>query len=436
MPTRRDLFKKTLDGAALVAPAPTVPTFLARTARAAEARRDGRVLVVIQLDGGNDAINTLVPFRDEGYAKHRQTLRLDAKDLIKVNGDVGLHPALRGVGKLLEHRASWRSCRASAIPIPNRSHFESMAIWHSARLDPEEHAGPGWLGRGPGRLYEDGRPGAAGPRRSSSATARRRPRCGAPRRRRRRSIGSTTSSCPRAWPGRTRRPRPTRCPPARTCDAYVRRSTLDAYAASRARGRADGPRSRRRRAVPARRRWRGRLRTVARLLKGDLGRAGLLHGPGRATTPTPASRTRISACWPSWPAAIKAFLDDLAAAKLADRVVVLGFSEFGRRVAENSSAGTDHGTAGLVFLAGPGVKAGVHGKVPSLTDLVDGDPRITTDFRRVYASVLDDWLGLPEPHAAGSGLRADGPVPGGEADLIWWVGSLARDGGQRRAARR
>ena len=92
---------------------------------------------------------------------------------------------------------------------------------------------------------------------------------------------------------------------------------------------------------------------------------------------------------------------------------MLGFSEFGRRVAENSSAGTDHGTAGLVFLAGPGVRSGVHGKVPSLTDLVDGDPKITTDFRRVYASVLEQWLGLPSRTALGIGLRADGPLPGG-----------------------
>jgi len=82
------------------------------------------------------------------------------------------------------------------------------------------------------------------------------------------------------------------------------------------------------------------------------------------------------------------------------------FSEFGRRVAENSSAGTDHGTAGLVMLAGPGIRAGVHGIVPSLTDLVDGDPKIATDFRRVYAAVLEDWLGLPSRAALGSAFEA------------------------------
>ena len=89
----------------------------------------------------------------------------------------------------------------------------------------------------------------------------------------------------------------------------------------------------------------------------------------------------------------------MAAAKLADRVTVLAFSEFGRRVQENGSAGTDHGTAGPVFLAGPGVKPGLVGTTPSLTDLQDGDLKVGLDFRRVYASVLEDWLGLPSETA-------------------------------------
>ena len=100
-------------------------------------------------------------------------------------------------------------------------------------------------------------------------------------------------------------------------------------------------------------------------------------------------------------AALKAFFDDLTAAKLADRVLVLGFSEFGRRVAENSSAGTDHGTAGLVLLAGQGARGGIHGKMPSLIDLPDGDPRWSVDFRQIYATVLEDWLGFSAESALG-----------------------------------
>src|SRR5262249_2589576 len=104
--------------------------------------------------------------------------------------------------------------------------------------------------------------------------------------------------------------------------------------------------------------------------------------------------------------AVKAFLDDMQAAGLTERVTVLCFSEFGRRVQENGSAGTDHGTAGPVVLAGGSVKAGLVGTTPSLTDLEDGDLKVGLDFRRVYASVLEDWLGLPSETAlAGNSER-------------------------------
>jgi uncharacterized protein (DUF1501 family) len=95
------------------------------------------------------------------------------------------------------------------------------------------------------------------------------------------------------------------------------------------------------------------------------------------------------------------FLDDLAAARLAERVLVLVFSEVGRRVAENGSSGTDHGTAGPVLLAGPRVRPGLHGAYPSLTELVDGDLTTAVDFRRVYATVLENWLGLRSKRALG-----------------------------------
>src|SRR5215471_2065197 len=142
MLSRRDFLKH----ASLLALAPTIPGFLARTARAAEPQRDGRVLVVIQLDGGNDGINTVVPFADEGYAKYRKALRLAKDRLVKVNDTVGLHPSLGDFGKLLE-AGQLVIAQGVSYPNPRRSHFQSMATWHTARLDPEEHKGPGWLGR-------------------------------------------------------------------------------------------------------------------------------------------------------------------------------------------------------------------------------------------------------------------------------------------------
>jgi uncharacterized protein (DUF1501 family) len=100
--------------------------------------------------------------------------------------------------------------------------------------------------------------------------------------------------------------------------------------------------------------------------------------------------------------ALEAFVAELAAAKLADRVVLLAFSEFGRTIKENGSAGTDHGTAGCVFLAGAKVKGSVCGTQPSLTELTAGEPKMTTDFRQVYAAVLSDWLDLPATGLGGS----------------------------------
>src|SRR5262249_24627871 len=96
--TRRDFLKTST----LLALAPTGPGFLDQTARASKVERDSRVLVVVQLDGGNDGINTVVPFTDEGYAKHRKTLKLDKARLVKVNDRVGLHSSMDGFGKLLD----------------------------------------------------------------------------------------------------------------------------------------------------------------------------------------------------------------------------------------------------------------------------------------------------------------------------------------------
>jgi uncharacterized protein (DUF1501 family) len=105
-------------------------------------------------------------------------------------------------------------------------------------------------------------------------------------------------------------------------------------------------------------------------------------------------------------AALKAFLDDLKSAKLSDRVVVMAFSEFGRRVAENSAEGTDHGTAGPVFIAGDTVRPGLIGKTPDLNDLDEGDLKATADFRQVYAEILNGWLKLPTAAAPGDAFPA------------------------------
>src|SRR5262245_27788856 len=154
--SRRDFLARS----SLLALAPTVPGFLARTARAAAPGRDERLLVVVELDGGNDGLNTVVPFRDANYPKYRPTLRQAKDSLVKVNDEVGLHPSLRGLDKLLD---AGRLCVVQGVgyPNPSRSHVVSMAVWQTARLVAEDHAGEGWLGRAiDGVRHREGTPGS------------------------------------------------------------------------------------------------------------------------------------------------------------------------------------------------------------------------------------------------------------------------------------
>ncbi|HEY8749319.1 MAG TPA: hypothetical protein VIM11_15150, partial [Tepidisphaeraceae bacterium] len=140
MITRRHFLRSS----SLVALAPLVPTFLDDMARAAGANPDARILVVIQLDGGNDGINTVVPFGDEAYAKHRKELRIKTDEVLKINDHVGLHPAMRQMSKLLEE-GRLAIVQGVGYPNPNRSHFESMRIWQTARLNPTDDQ-RGWIG--------------------------------------------------------------------------------------------------------------------------------------------------------------------------------------------------------------------------------------------------------------------------------------------------
>jgi uncharacterized protein (DUF1501 family) len=354
----------------------TVPLFVARTARAAATDKDRRVLVVIQLDGGNDALNTVVPHADPNYEKLRPKLKLDRKKLVPVSDGLGLHPSLKPLDKLLQagHLAI---VPGVGYPNPNRSHFESMAIWQTARLDPEDRKGYGWVGRALDPRGETGYvvggsvPRAMRGRRSTAVALNRVEEV---------LLADAASAKPTVG--------------SETQDdllAFVRRQAIDAHAAAdrfaQLAGGEDGGRYPETKLA-------GRLKLVARLLKADLGTRVFYTTQG-------GYDTHASQAFPhanllsELAGAVAAFFEDLKAARLAERVTLLTFSEFGRTIKENGSGGTDHGTAGCVFLAGPGVKGGLGGTLSSLTDLEKGEPKMTTDFRRLYATVLDRWLGCP-----------------------------------------
>jgi uncharacterized protein (DUF1501 family) len=385
-----------LNSLPLISLASTIPGFLPRTARAAAPDKDGRVLVVIQLDGGNDGINTVVPFRDEGYAKHRDELRLPTNRLLKVDDNVGLHPAMTGAAKLLESRRL-AIVQGVGYPNPDRSHFASMAIWQTARRDPLEHSGLGWLGRG---LDVDATGSGAGMAVHIGP--------GAPPVALRGHRSATTSlehlddlsldSAAIATSGLAQRGQHGRDDLA----GFVHRSALEAYTtaermAALARSKpADS-------GYPATALGR-KLALIAQLLKGGF-KARVFY-TAQSGYDTHAAQAPIHASLlAELSGALLAFLDDLARAKEADRVTVLCFSEFGRRVAENGSAGTDHGTAGPVLLAGPRLKPGMVGVSPDLSDLDDGDVKMSIDFRRVYAAILKDWLGLSTDAALGGAFE-------------------------------
>jgi uncharacterized protein (DUF1501 family) len=394
--SRRDFLQR----ASLLALAPTLPGFLAQTARAAKPVQDGRVLVVIQLDGGNDGINTIVPYADEGYAKYRNVLRLPKERLLKINDSVGLHPAMGEATKLLE---SGRLALVQGVgyPNPSRSHFKSMAIWHSADVnlsrggevpDAETNATYGWLGRA-----FDGAARAASGGPTSLFIGLQPPPAAL---RGRRSVAAALAGLEDFTVDLDGQPAQTVADPGPGDDvaAFVGRSTLDAYAAaSRMRLvlREDNSGVKYPSTGLA-----NRLRLIARLLKMGYAARVFYTLQGGYDTHNGQFNTHFNLL-AEFAGALRAFLDDLANAKLADRVMVLAFSEFGRRVAENGSAGTDHGTAGPVFLAGSKVRTGLVGNTPSLTDLQDGDLKPSLDFRQVYATVLEDWLGLPSEPVLG-----------------------------------
>jgi uncharacterized protein (DUF1501 family) len=142
MQSRRNFLKSS----ALVSLAPLVPSFLARSLRADDLKKDDRILVVIQLDGGNDGLNTVIPFTDEGYSKNRRELRIPDKDILKLNDSLGLNPGMKSAAKLFEE-GQLAIVQGVGYPNPNRSHFESMAIWQHAKVDESQHDSIGWLGR-------------------------------------------------------------------------------------------------------------------------------------------------------------------------------------------------------------------------------------------------------------------------------------------------
>ena len=414
--TRREFLRTGLLGSSL---SWTVPSFLQNTMLSLHAAadgqlvqgvtgKDGNILVVLQLAGGNDGLNTVVPFGDDDYRRARPSLALRENQLLKLGSKekVALHPALAGLAQSYEDGVL-AVVQGVGYPNPNRSHFRSTEIWATG-TDAEKTSSTGWIGR-----YFDnacaGCDAAVGITLGSQtpqAFAAKTPKGvlyeASGRRRRLGADGEPEAdgSMTMAMEGD-----PDEGPAGGSIgdiagssgkiDAldFLERTEMDVQVTQKEIAAASG---RGKNGVPYPGSWLGnQFALISRLIAGGLktriyyvSQGGYDTHIGQAGAHDRLLREMGDA--------VTAFLSDLKAQGNLGRVTLMTFSEFGRRVKENASGGTDHGAAAPLFLAGGGVTAGLLGEMPSLAprELDDGDVKFNVDFRSVYATVLEKHLGV------------------------------------------
>ncbi len=391
--TRRNLLKVGLGALPVISMSGTIPAFVSQMAFAEQAKRpdlsNDNILVVLQLTGGNDGLNTVIPFADDAYFKARPRIGVAKQNVVVLNDHFGLNPGLAPLKELFDqgHLAVINGC---GYPSPSRSHFRSMEIWHTA--NPKSSQTVGWLGH----YLDHAARGGTGPVLALNIGTEL-PQAlvneGAPVPSIDKLDDFRLKSNPASAQGKLEREivmelnkAADEQSPARK---FLARQATNAILATEKVHQVSqndpsnvfygyegvGP----------------QLQMISSLIAANTGtRLYYLQANGfdtHASQPETHQRLLNQVAQ-----ALAAFHQDMSKKGLADKVMVMAFSEFGRRVAENSSQGTDHGAAAPMFVLGGKTKAGVHGKMPSLTDLDDGDLKFTTDFRRVYATILDKWL--------------------------------------------
>jgi uncharacterized protein (DUF1501 family) len=387
--SRRKFLATVAGGSAVVSLSGPLPRFLAQAAATETAKTGDTILVVVQLTGGNDGLNTVVPFKHDAYRKARPKLAIPAADVLKINDSIGLHPSMNAMSDLLQD-GKLAIVQGVGYENPNRSHFESMDIWHTC----QRKGGPrttGWLGRYLDAAHKptdvDAPAVHVGGGKQPLALAAdniRVPSFASPDTfRLKGDEGNQLGMTIRDLAKRDEAP-------ADPLLGFLETSTSSALATSDRIAAAlrdyDSPVKYPDSALAE------QLKIVAQLIDADLKtRVYYVELDGFDTHAQQAAAH--AALLKQFSEAVGAFIHDVAHHGHADRVLVASFSEFGRRVAENASQGTDHGAAAPMFLAGSKVQSGLIGDHPSLDDLEDGDVKFHTDFRQVYATLLDKWLG-------------------------------------------
>jgi len=420
----------------------TLPVFLEKTffaldALAADAAtqavtgKDGTILVVLQMAGGNDGLNMVVPYADDAYHVARPRLRFTPDQVLKIDNHIALNPKLTGLKSLYDegHAAIMQGV---GYPNPNRSHFRSTEIWQTAS-DADRTVSDGWLGRYFDNCCAGADPtvGVAIGEETPQAFAAKKPTgvtFSRPEQFRFRSSGpangpmsseemffrqlnesgagdesgnvaSNTGGSIGAISGKTKND-------LSTLD-FLQRTALDAQLSS---DKILAIARKYKSTVPyPQGQLAASLNIVARMIAGGLPTRVYYASQGGFDTHAGQIGTH-QRLMGEFNDAVTAFVADLKQQGNFERVLLMTFSEFGRRVQENANGGTDHGAAAPMFVLGGGVKAGLFGKYPSLTDLDHGDLKFNTDFRSVYGTVLDRWLKAPSELVLGRKFPALGIV--------------------------
>lgn len=399
-PSRRKFLKSaaahtTLASCAAIGVSAAVPNVLLGAATPGFGNDDERILVVVQLSGGNDGLNTVVPYADEDYYKNRFTLAIGKGQVRKINDDIGLHPQLSGFEELLNNN-SMAIVQGVGYPKPNRSHFESMDLWHTSHQAAASKL-TGWLGR----TVESGFEGHDLPAIHFGAGLQ--PLALKTDIRPVPSIRSIDQFKLELFRDPAMKKQLTalvkrQVPESNSLLGYVYDSANVAVETSQ-KLEALVENTNSEFSYPQTQLGRN-LGVVAKLIGSGLKTRiyyTTLDGFDTHSNQAAAHGGLLRNLGDS----VNAFMKEINAQGNADRVCLFSFSEFGRRVRENASRGTDHGTAAPVFIMGKGLKSNVFGSHPSLTDLDQGDLKFHTDYRSVYSDLLQNWLGIPSQKIVG-----------------------------------
>lgn len=382
---RREILQLSATGLAVLGFQQTAPAFWGQIADNAAGQEN--ILVVVQMTGGNDGLNTIIPYTQDEYYKQRPKLAVPKKDVLKINDEFGFNPALDGFSELLE-AGLLGVVQGVGYAQPNRSHFESMDIWHTCQRKTGDRS-DGWLGRAIDQLAEGESTETTGMhignRKQPLAVASRLHRVPSIRSIEQFRLQTQEKDSIQAMRSLAQ----SENSEADSLLNFVQTSTTTAIDVSQKLQQVS--KSKNSNIQYPETELAGKLKTVSQLIASDIGARVYyveIDGFDTHAFQAPAHTALLRELGD----ALNSFAQDLREKGMQERVLTMCFSEFGRRVAQNASDGTDHGTAAPMFLMGSNLEPGLIGKHPSLTNLDNGDLKFHTDFRQVYATVLDNWL--------------------------------------------